>query len=615
MPRTATNPQTGETVQFDETSGQWVPIGGIQAQPQQQIASQPSMMDQIGRQLGLTARAGIQGATALPGLVAEPIRQGLNLIPGVNFPPQNQAVSDFLTQLGLPQPQTPTERIAGAGAEAMAGAGGVAGLARNLSGPIAQTLAASPSQQIAGGLGAGLAGAGTAETGGGPLAQFAASLAGGLGGAGLAGLRMQPPKPVAPAISGAEQQGINVLTSDIKQPGNFASKWLQSTGERIPLAGTGGLRQAQQSQRVDAVKNVLRDFGADDAVQASDKVMLDLMKTRSGALNKYSSLKNEVIDRLDVAGIVPVNKAVNQIDDQINNLTSLNTKEVAPIIARLQDFKESIQGQGLKNVETLRKQLGESFKAPDLASVRNTGEKIVGKIYGSLREDMGNFIKSVGNRRDIDKWSLANKRLANLAGEINKGTLKSVLSRGDATPEVVRQMLFSKKPSEVKLLYKNLSPKGRANARIAILNEAAIKSGGIENISPDRFSGQVKKLGDSIGVFFSGDDLKRVEGLTRALDLTKRASEAALNPPTGVQVAIPVGAAVLADMLGSGGAAVGAGATVGIAARLFESAPVRNILTKLPSVTRGSPEESALFKRLLSAIQTVDKTQEAQNGQ
>jgi class 3 adenylate cyclase len=610
MPRTATNPQTGETVQFDEASGQWVSMQQPAA-PQQE----PSLGDQLQRQLGLTARAGIEGIAALPSMLAEIPRQALNLIPGVNFPPQQQNLSNLLTQAGLPSPETPVERIAGAGAQAMTGAGGVAGLAGKLAGAapgIAATLAAQPAQQIAGGLGAGLAGQGTAEAGGGPLAQFAASLAGGLTGAGLTGLATRPPKPVAPAIAEAEKQGINVMTSDVKPPGNFASKWLQSTGERIPLAGTGGVRQAQQTQRIDAVKNVLRDFGADDAVQASDKVMLDLMKTRSGALNKYSSLKNEVIDRLDNAGIVPVNSAVNTIDDQISRLSALRTKEVEPVIARLNDFKDSIQGQGLKNVEELRKQLGESFKAPELSSVRSTGEKIVSKIYGSLREDMGDFIKSVGNRRDVDKWSLANKRLSNMAGEINKGTLKSILSRGDATPEVVRQMLFSKKPSEIKLLYKNLSPKGRANARIAILNEAATKSGGIENISPDRFSTQVKKMGDSIGVFFSGNELKKVEGLSRALDLTRRASEAALNPPTGVQVAIPVGAAVLADILGSGGAAVGAGATVGLAARLFESAPVRNILIKLPSVTRGSSEEAALFKRLLSAIQVADIQQKAE---
>jgi hypothetical protein len=153
------------------------------------------------------------------------------------------------------------------------------------------------------------------------------------------------------------------------------------------------------------------------------------------------------------------------------------------------------------------------------------------------------------------------------------------------------------------MLYKSLSPQGRASARTALMARAAEKSGGIDNLSPDKFASEVKRLGAQVGIFFEGQDLQRIKGLTRVLDLTKRAGEAAAHPTTGAQLAWPVGAAVLTDVLGGAGAATVSAAAIGGVARLLESAPVRNILLKIPRTQKGSKEEAALVKRLLSLEQ------------
>ena len=50
------------------------------------------------RQLGLTARAGITGAAALPAMMAEPVAAALGM------PPQAEALQGFLTKIGLPEP-------------------------------------------------------------------------------------------------------------------------------------------------------------------------------------------------------------------------------------------------------------------------------------------------------------------------------------------------------------------------------------------------------------------------------------------------------------------------------------------------------------------------------
>lgn len=137
------------------------------------------------RQLGMTARYGLEGVGGIADLVASPIRGALNLIPGVNIKPgMGQAAADIV---GLPKPQTAQERIVGDAARMVAGgmvplAGGAA-LAKNGTGVaqgVGQMLAANPAQQIASAAGAGLAGGYTRETGGNDTSQLLASLAGGL---------------------------------------------------------------------------------------------------------------------------------------------------------------------------------------------------------------------------------------------------------------------------------------------------------------------------------------------------------------------------------------------------------------------------------------------------
>ena len=96
---------------------------------------------------------------------------------------------------------------------------------------------------------------------------------------------------VQPIVEEASQRGVPVLTSDVVPPETFIGKAGQRIGERIPIAGTGPLRAEQQQARIEAVRNVLRDFGADDAANLSDDIMKDLATKRSAEIQKYSTSK------------------------------------------------------------------------------------------------------------------------------------------------------------------------------------------------------------------------------------------------------------------------------------------------------------------------------------
>lgn len=580
------------------------------------VATGAALGAALGAPTVVGAVPGAIGGAAIAGglqLIGDPTVDIVNRVLGTNYQRPTEALEGLLTSIGVAKALSPAERITQSGVAGLTGAAGSLAQAKTLeqlattpqAKAVAEKLLTQPVQQLAGAVGAGVAGQTAAEMGVGPAGQIAASLAGGMAGAKVAGRTTEPrPIQLPSDLAAAKQAGIDVLTTDVVPPRTFASKWLQATGEKIPLAGTGGMRQEQQAQRVSAVQTLLRDAGVDEAAELPTQIVTDLVKKRSTALTKYTGLKGEVIDRLSGAGTVSVPNTVAAIDDQIDKLQSLRTKEVQPVIDKLNDWKAAIQGQDLSNIELLRKQIGESFTAPELAAVRSTGEKALSSIYGALKQDMTDFIKANGERRDFDKWNIANKRLSNMVGELKQGSLKSVLQRGEGTPELINNMLFSAKPSEMRMLYSQLSPEGRSKAQMAILAKAADKAGGIENISPDKFANEVDRLGKSVGVFFSGDDLKRVQGLNRVLQLTKRAAQASVAPPTGVQVALPVGAAVLTDLFGSWGAATLSGATLGGLARAYESKPVRNLLIKLPQTTAGSSEEAALIKRLAAVAQT-----------
>lgn len=589
-----------------------------------------------GAALGAAAGAPFAGVGAVPGalagagavgltqLVGDPIVSLVNNTLGTNYQMPTEAMQDLLTRLGVEKPDTEAERIVQAVSAGAAGAGSSAALgsalARGASSPtlaaVGGKMAAQPLQQIAGGAGAGIGSQTAAELGGGPVSQLIGGIVGGIAGSGLAGVRgIDSPDAAAKqqAIKEAESRGIGVMTTDVKPPATFVGRSAQAMGERVPIVGTGGMRKSQNVDRIKAIRATLDEFGASDAAKASDDVMTDLLKTRGDTLTRYSGQKNEVIDKLSTRGTVPVDNAINAIDEEAKKLfKNANVPEIASVIDDLTALRTNLQGKDLRSLEQQRVLLGEKYKSPEMAAVRSIAEKALAKIYGPLRQDMGEFIKNNGDRRDYTKWAVANKQLSNLAGELDNTALKSVLKRGEATPEVVQNMLFSKKPSEARALYSQLSPKGKASARMAILARAADKAAyetadGAVSLSPEKFMNEAKRLGTTIDVFFSGQELRSVRGLIRALEVTRRAGESGVMTKTGQELYGPAA-------LGLGAlnwkAALAGGITTGALARVYESKPVRDMLIKMPSVRRGSPEEAELAKRIIAAVQAQNQTQE-----
>ncbi len=598
-------------VQYQQSTQPNAPQGAPPTQPQG-----PSALDQIGQGVmqGLGSMA--EGAGDVLGIVGNPLNATINAALGTNL--STDLGRTTREALGLPvNPSAMGGAIIEGATGALTGAG-LANLASRalpgVAGQAASAIAAQPLQQAAGGAGAGGGAELVRQQGGGPGAQIAGALAGGALGAGAAGVggAMAAPRVAAPAgVAAAERAGIPVMTSDVAPPQTFMGKNLQATGERIPYAGTGGLRATQQEARVQAVKNMLSEYGA-GAEGLPDKVWRSVATKRSDELTKYADMKKSVIGALSSAGEVPVANATAAIDDEIARLSRISPEGFAPAVSILRRWRSDIQGKTLDDIEVLRKQIGEEFKSPELAAVSGEAQKSLNRIYAPLRDDMGAFIRQNGGSREANKWMIANRRLSELAGDLDKQALKSVLRNGNTTPEAVNRLLFSQKRSDVAALYRALTPEGRANARSAIMDKVFQDIGGdLDMISPEKFITAVRKQGNAIGVMFPREEAERLGGLVKALKLTRRAGEAGVLTNTGQQ-GVAIGAAsTLTGLVGGllGGAAtggtvaagtIGAAGTVGLLARLMESNATRNILMQLRNAKPA--EEAALVKRLVAAI-------------
>ncbi len=151
-------------------------------------------VNSIPRQLGLTARYGMEGLAQAAQVGTEPIRKlvtdPLMRMFGSNAEskPLGEMATGFADRLGLPAPQNANERVIGDATRLVAGAGGMGAAAGagaqlpGVAGRVMTGLASNPMQQLSSAAGAGLAGGASREAGGGAMTQAGASLLGGVAG-------------------------------------------------------------------------------------------------------------------------------------------------------------------------------------------------------------------------------------------------------------------------------------------------------------------------------------------------------------------------------------------------------------------------------------------------
>lgn len=252
-----------------------------------------SGIDDIPRQLGLTARYGVEGLADVASIFANPLAATINAATGTNLPRLRDATSGVLDRIGLPQPQTPRERVVGDASRILAGGGGMvkgAQLATRVA-PALAPLAARPGLQASSAVGSGLAGGYTRETGGDPTSQFVASLLGGVAAPGaVAGLNAggNYVRNVVNSIRDVKPPQVNIqITNAIEQAGYKPSNVPRSVMNQLEADAAAAMRQGELSP--DAMRRLV-DYRMVGATPARGNLTLNPVDlTRQKNLSKIGA--------------------------------------------------------------------------------------------------------------------------------------------------------------------------------------------------------------------------------------------------------------------------------------------------------------------------------------
>lgn len=331
----------------------------------------------IPRQVGLTARYGLEGLGQIADIGAEPIRGLLN-IGGERFKySAAQLASKAADAVGLPSPQGANERVIGDAARMVAGAGGMAagmGRAAVQAAPgvmqnVMKLLAANPGAQTAGAAGAGLAGGSVREAGGGATEQFGAAVLGGLAGGLIPGAAM-------------------------------------AAGSKVTQALTP---KAVQLERADQQISLILNRSGIDWSQVPERIKQGMRQEVSDALNTGQQLSPDALRRLLVFRRAEVTPTVGQLTQdpgmitREKNLAKTGANSTNPALQTLPALEN-------RNVLALLRQLDEAGAAPQqgaamragsaginsLSSVIDRNQRNIGNLYGQARDTTGRSLPLEG---------------------------------------------------------------------------------------------------------------------------------------------------------------------------------------------------------------------------
>lgn len=298
-----------------------------------EAAKAGGMINDIGRQVGLTARYGIEGLAGTAQLLTEPIRYATDRLFGQtgNTKPLGAVAADFADMIGLPKPQGANERTVGEAAKLMAGTGGLvkgASALASKAGPATQSvlssLSVNPLQQVTAAAGSGLAGGASKEAGGGFWAQLGASALGGVAGG------------MAPSGASAIRDGFNALKREFgagMSPQQLDAK-ISLVLQRSGVDYSSVPERVRQSFRAQMQSALEADKELDPAAVNR---LLDF--TRTGTTPTRGMVTQDPVQITREMNLAKI--GANSSDDSLHGLPKIQNQNNAKLIANLNDLGAS----------------------------------------------------------------------------------------------------------------------------------------------------------------------------------------------------------------------------------------------------------------------------------
>jgi hypothetical protein len=399
---------------------------------QEKPRPQRSRADELLRQLGLTARAGIEGGMALPSMVANvpyaltDVGIGLAQKMGANVPTlqqrgisatrSGQIIADIL---GLPKPETQMEQGVQSIAQAMTGAGasarGAQAIAPLLTTPTArqtaQTLAQSPLAQVLAGGTAASATEAVKEMGGGTGAQLAAGLFGGAMIPGSAGGAQTVSRAAREIVRPGTEAGREVIAGNVlRSLASDAERAIMAAeGYQAPIAGyRPTTAQATRDIGLASAETPIRGLDqtgkfAQQQVEANRARMaiLDRLAKDKDALDRAMSKRDEVTSPLREEAFL---KAQNVSPETFQSATALTVNKTIDDI-----LKSDVGARGtvIKTMNWAKEQLSRGTTPARMYEVRkdlrDAAQGLLdkeGAAYSLAKRELEQVIRSVDDAID-----------------------------------------------------------------------------------------------------------------------------------------------------------------------------------------------------------------------
>jgi len=414
-------------------------------------APERSLGDSLVRQLGLTARAaGPVGAGALAGAGMGSVLPGVGTVAGagagglamtllqlVDQMGGTNYIEQAMDKLGVPKPESTSERVAGGTARTMASMGGIGGGAAALapaatgtSKAILGQLGANPQTQAIAAVGGGLAGETARESGAGPVGQMAASMAGAIAGPGAIAATKVGAKQVTDAIStiGAafgSDKGVERLARDAAQRFAGAERErivsaLRSAKEVVPGAkptvaeALASKQIGEPEQFGGALIRLQKDLsgakGIEDVLPSAVRRQNVAIKDHIERVKEAARpVREAALEQANRSGRLNVGDITNRIDTQLGTPGFRASDVVVKTLGGVKDKLQSLaDDQG-------------RIDANDLYTVR----KEIGTVIGKFSKETANWDKRLSARLERTLQEYIDDAIENAGGSGWKGYLKT----------------------------------------------------------------------------------------------------------------------------------------------------------------------------------------------
>lgn len=414
----------------------------------QQPEQEQSVIGEIGRQIGLTGRAGIAGIMGIPNMLGDAANslinlgvQGTNKVLGTNIPEMalpSQATQELMTQAGLPQPKNATERVVQSVAGSMASVFPSVSLGKALAtsaqpavSAIGQGLAQSPGIQVMGAAGAGAGGGISQESGAGPVGQIAATLGGALAGTGAGA-------GVSRIATGTTNTGQMLLSQALKDRENNAVPLTSAeTKPRLKLNSDGTYTEIPpKGSLAEALQNSKEPF------KSPPEAPIPNAQNPQTGLNSQRQLDNiDTLKRIGLEEQRPSTISGNRyVAGEEYETSKLNNELGLVMRGQLQKEQEALKAYGQKLISdtgaptATPETIGQTIRKP-LEDLSIRYDQKIGELYKTADQiAKGNPIVTIDNLKSLLDTNSA------FAGKAENSALRrgvrAYLKEQEVTPDV-----------------------------------------------------------------------------------------------------------------------------------------------------------------------------------